>query len=463
MERKLLRFISALRSHEVRVSTAESLDAMRVLALIGYEQREQLKQALAMCLAKTQQEEQTCYHCFDLFYGSDIADKSPTLIESDTSDDQSPSIDLDIDALVAGDSRLHAAINAPLSQLLLEGQQAKLAAALARAAQDSQADQIQHFTQSGAKTRQLLKEAGLEENQRDIEELKAIDSPQAQHLAQLLSQKQQQFRQQARAHIDKAFLLTANREGRKLQENVLLRANLSSLEEKHFVEMKKLVGKIAKKLTARHSRKQSVKNRGRLDVAKTLRRNIQHDGILFETHWRKKSKEQPKVMALCDISGSVAAHAKFLLLFLYSLSDVLPEIRSFVFSNRLGEVSELFERMDAADAIESSFKTWGQGGSDYGRSLEDFNNLCLDKITNNTTVIILGDARSNKAEPRLDILQAVYQRAKTVLWLNPEPRTHWDTGDSEIRRYRSACHFVAECQSLKQLEGLVDQLLKRIN
>jgi len=84
----------------------------------------------------------------------------------------------------------------------------------------------------------------------------------------------------------------------------------------------------------------------------------------------------------------------------------------------------------------------------------------LEDINSNTTVIILGDARNNKGDPKLEIMQSIYQRSRQVIWLNPESRRAWGTGDSEMQRYQSACHFAAECNNLKQLERIIDQLLK---
>ncbi|MDP4917231.1 MAG: VWA domain-containing protein [Haliea sp.] len=100
------------------------------------------------------------------------------------------------------------------------------------------------------------------------------------------------------------------------------------------------------------------------------------------------------------------------------------------------------------------------GATDYGKSLQDFARLALDDINSNTTVIILGDARNNNSDPQLDIMRSIYQRSRRVIWLNPESRRAWGTGDSEMLRYLSACHFAAECNNLTQLERVVDQLLK---
>ena len=107
---------------------------------------------------------------------------------------------------------------------------------------------------------------------------------------------------------------------------------------------------------------------------------------------------------------------------------------------------------------------WKYGGAtDYGSSLLDFANLALDDINSNTTVIILGDARNNNGDPKLEIMQSIYQRSRQVIWLNPESRRAWGTGDSDMLRYQSACHFTAECNNLNQLERIVDQLLKSTN
>ena len=194
-------------------------------------------------------------------------------------------------------------------------------------------------------------------------------------------------------------------------------------------------------------------------MPKTIRKGIPTDGVMFNTYWRQIKKEKPQILAVCDVSGSVAAYAKFLLMFLYSLQDVLPKVRSFAFSSNLGEVSDMFVDYPIEKAIE--MVNWKYGGAtDYGTALTDFSNLAMDDINSNTTVIILGDARNNNGDPKLEIMHSIYQRAKQVIWLNPETRRAWGTGDSEMTRYQSACHFSAECNNLKQLERIVDQLLK---
>jgi uncharacterized protein with von Willebrand factor type A (vWA) domain len=148
-------------------------------------------------------------------------------------------------------------------------------------------------------------------------------------------------------------------------------------------------------------------------------------------------------------------------MFLYSLQDVLPRTRSFAFSSHLGEISDLFRDESLERAIELANWRFG-GATDYGSSLRDFAQLALDDINRNTSVIILGDARNNRGNPELDIMRSIYQRSKQVIWLNPESRQAWGTGDSEMLRYQSTCHYAAPCGNLEQLERVVDQLLKSL-
>ncbi len=165
------------------------------------------------------------------------------------------------------------------------------------------------------------------------------------------------------------------------------------------------------------------------------------------------------MFALCDVSGSVSRVARFLLYLLYGLSDVLPNVRTFAFSNRLGEVSDQFRDKPIEAAIEEALFDWGKGNTDYGRAFLDFRELALNDVDHRSTVIILGDARNNYYEPHVDRLKAISQRAKRVLWLNPEPRENWGEGDSEMPRFAPHCFRVSRCNSLSDLERFAEALV----
>ena len=225
-----------------------------------------------------------------------------------------------------------------------------------------------------------------------------------------------------------------------------------------MARLKRLIDRMARKLAARHGRRRRRFRRGKLHVAETVRQAIPTDGVPFHPRWRKTERKRPQIMAICDVSGSVAAYAKFLLMFLYALQDLLPRTRSFAFSAALGEVSDLFAQLPVEEAIERVNLKYG-GATDYGRALQDFSDLALAEVNSATTVIILGDARNNQADLKVYLLGEIKARARQVIWLNPESLRLWGTGDSEMLQVKRHCHMARECNNLRQLEKIVDKLL----
>ena len=471
MQSNLVSFIQVLRTHDLRVSPAETLDAMAAAATLGYADRNLLRDGLAMTLAKTPEEEAVFLSCFDRYFRQELADFSlGTKAEANAeavpaADDGDGQADADMQtqadaasplAMAAADNPdLQALMDSPLMQSLVNNDRNELTVAIGSAAERAGLQQIQMFTQKGQFTRKILDEMGEEQLRGAVIELERSDNPALLELQRY----RDVLREQVRDHVEREYLLHAEGKTKQFMDEVLGKTRLNNIEHTYMHKVHELVRKMAKKLASRHSRKRRQLKRGQLNMAKTIRKGIANDGVMFNTYWRQVRKEKPQILAVCDVSGSVAAYAKFLLLFLYSLQDVLPKVRSFAFSSHLGEVSNYFDDYPVEKAID--LVNWKYGGAtDYGNSLKDFAKLALDDINSNTTVIILGDARNNNGDPALEIMQSIYQRARQVIWLNPESRRVWGSGDSEMPRYQSACHFAAECNNLKQLERIVDQLLK---
>jgi hypothetical protein len=224
--------------------------------------------------------------------------------------------------------------------------------------------------------------------------------------------------------------------------------------------MRALVRAMARRLASRYGRMHRRARRGQLDVRKTMRRNISSDGVPFRTAWKRRRIEKPRIVLLCDVSGSVAALAHFLLLFVYALTEEVADVRSFAFANTLVETSEIFETKSFDDAIAQIMELLGYRSSDYGRSLAEFQSKFSNTVDRRTTVVILGDARSNYGEPRVDVVRELYQRAKRVVWLNPEPRVSWGLDDSVMPRYQQYCSIARVCNRLRHLEDAVEDLLK---
>jgi uncharacterized protein with von Willebrand factor type A (vWA) domain len=153
-----------------------------------------------------------------------------------------------------------------------------------------------------------------------------------------------------------------------------------------------------------------------------------------------------------------------MLLFLYSLNEAVAKISSFVFCSNLVEVTHVFEQYRVEEALVRLQKGTGLGlrlgRTDYGQAFRDFKENWFAVLTHTTTVLILGDARNNYGDPRTDVLKLIHERAKRVVWLNPEPLSFWGTGDSEMKKYIPYCYLAKECSTVKHLERVVDFLLR---
>ena len=179
----------------------------------------------------------------------------------------------------------------------------------------------------------------------------------------------------------------------------------------------------------------------------------------FLTAWKRRHRDKPKIIALCDVSGSVARVSDFFLLLIHSLHEVVDDVRSFAFSGHLIEVSDILESKSPEEAMAEIMSKVGFGSSDYGNSFDDFEHGWMNAITPQTTVIVLGDARSNNLDPRADIVRRIAERSKRLVWLNPEGRMAWGWGDSEMPRYSTFCTVVRQCATAQQLERAVSDIV----
>ena len=490
MDRTLTSFIAALRNAEVRISPAETLDAMSALELVGYRDREFLKNTLALVLPKTPDEKETFSETFDSFFSFD--DVSGTAVPAQATEEgegggssgeggegegqgegsagggggkgrkkkgKFATEEEEEEDLGHGETSEPQSV---LGKLLMQDSTVELTMRMADAAKAVELDEIQVFTQKGLYTRKIMEEMGLTELQQEIGAAKQSRRVPDRRMAQELGKRRDALREQVRDYVERQFLLHADATGRRLREELLRKVKLSNVEHRNFRLIQEVVFRMAKKLVAMHSRRRKVFRRGQLNVPRTLRHNMSYDGAIFDLHWKSVKVDRPKVFAICDVSGSVANYARFMLMFLYSLDEVMPKVRSFAFSSDLAEVTDLFERNHIEDAIAKTLRDYSGGSTDYGQAFSDFRKHCMDDVDGRTTIIILGDARNNYGDPRTDILKEMYDRSKRVLWLNPEPRATWNMGDAEMRKYTAYVHQAEECNSLMHLERVVGNLLRTV-
>jgi uncharacterized protein len=456
MRENLHRFFRAARGAGVRLSPAESIDAMRAVAKVGFSDRTILRDTFLLTLAKTQDEKKALGDCFDLFFDqpepSQAAPDDGETDDSENSGAEAPESGSDSDASGGGDATQDLGA---LAQMLLSQDRNEIAAAIANASSAASLSDIRYFTQRGIFSGRILEAMGIARLRDDLDTLTATNPAMAERLAAALGA----LRETVRDTVSQALLLYGREEAENLRNEILRNAPLSRIEPRQVEQMRRLIRQIARRLRERYSKPRKRQRRGHLDVRRTLRRNAAWGSVPFLTAWKRKHRDKPKIVAICDVSGSVARVSDFFLLLIHSLHEVVSDVRSFAFSGHLIEVSDILEAKPPEEAMAEIMTKVGFGSSDYGNSFADFEKQWMSAVTPQTTVIVLGDARSNNLDPRADILRRIGERSKRLVWLNPEGRMAWGWGDSEMPRYSTFCTVVRQCATAQQLERAVSDIV----
>ena len=238
--------------------------------------------------------------------------------------------------------------------------------------------------------------------------------------------------------------------------------HFASLTRREVEGMREAIEQLVRKINDVISRRRAHRQRGSLDVKKTLRRAAAYHGIPMELYFHHRPRRKAKIVVLCDVSGSVWSAARFMLNMLYSLQDCFTQVRSFIFVAGIAEVTDVFESHEINRAIEKILKEADieyDAATDYGLTFRRFRRYYMDILNKKTTVIIIGDARSNYGNPEDRILEEIRERSRRVVWLNPETEMFWNTGDSEMRTYAAHCDEVRPCQNLNQLMDFISSLV----
>jgi uncharacterized protein with von Willebrand factor type A (vWA) domain len=230
-----------------------------------------------------------------------------------------------------------------------------------------------------------------------------------------------------------------------------------------LVMLRKAIAPLTRKLAVRLARKRRHGRKGPLDFRSTVRHSLSYGGVPADPQFRLPRPSKPEIMVVADISGSVAAFARFTLQMVYALSSQFSRVRSFVFIDGIDEVTDYFKSTDDITHAIHRINTeadviWVDGHSDYGHAFETFWERWGREIDSKTTVLMLGDARNNYHSSQAWVLDEIARKARHVYWLNPEPRSYWDTGDSIVGQYAVYCDGAYECRNLKQLERFVEHL-----
>ncbi len=464
MDAKVVEFSNLLRRNGVRVSLAESMEACRALALTGLGERETVRAALRATMIKRGVDLPTYEQLFDLYF-SGLGEAIAATTEATRA-----ALGLEAQAfqeLLEELRRWLAEQGIELSELaraLLAADTGSLERLLRDAAERARLGDIQQGFQEGRFAHAVAAALGMGGLAAELERLAAAlaggGAPPAlrAYVERRLQDLGDLVKAMVRAQLDRQDV--SRRERQRLDS--LAEKSFFYLTEEEIRRMQEAVTRLAQRLRNVISIRRRRARRGRFDSSATLRRNLQYGGVPFRVVFDRKRKDRPQVMVLCDVSDSVRNVSRFMLQFMYSLQDLYAKVRSYIFVAELGEITALFAERDINAAIESALR--GElinvyAHSDFGRAFRMFHRDHLAAVNKRTTVIVLGDARNNYNLPHEWVLKDIKQRAKQVIWLNPENRMTWGFGDSEMDRYAPYCTVVEECRNLNQLYRVIDRLV----
>ncbi len=221
------------------------------------------------------------------------------------------------------------------------------------------------------------------------------------------------------------------------------------------------VAQLKRRLATLGHEQRGRKRASTVDMRRTMRASLETGGVPLRLRYRPKHPRRPEIYVLCDVSTSVTSASVFFLSVLHALHDSFRKLRSFVFIERISEVTDVFEReRDFRSASEKISREGGvadvSGYTDYGRVWLEFYDEISEDLGPRSTVIVLGDARTNGREPHAEVFARISERAGRTFWLNPEPRLYWNYGDSVMAAYERHCTTAFECWTTKHLESFVN-------
>ncbi len=473
-------FIAELRSAGLPVSLTENLDAMEAVRHIPLDDRSAFKYALAATLVKNHAHWRAFETVFEVYFALRGDEFS---IDDDAS---GPQLELDDDQVGElpegagkGDgSGGHADGMTPeelaeaLYQALLKGDQA-MVRAMARQAVKRYAGMEPGRPVGGTyylyRTMRNLDLDGMlerlmEQSRSDAPEQLTSLEERLEHdeYEHRIEQLKQEIESEIRRRLvaDRGVDAMAKTLRKPLPEDI----DFMHASREEMVSLRKALQPLTRRLAVRLARKRRHGRKGSLDFRNTVRHSLSYGGVPAEPKYRYPRPSKPEIFVIADISGSVAAFARFTLHLVHAIASQFSRVRSFVFIDGIDEVTRFFEgEEDIVQAIHrvntEADVVWVDGHSDYGHAFEVFWNRWGREIGPKTTVIILGDARNNYHATQSWVIKEMRQKARHVYWLNPEPRAYWDTGDSVVGEYGVHCDGTFECRNLRQLERFVDHLV----
>lgn len=470
-------FVGELRSAGIPVSMSEHVDAARAVEVIDLSERSLLRSSLAATLVKDGEHLEVFYTAFDVFFATrswgELEDAQVSVggTGESSGDESTPGGAGGSGARGVGGRGSNSLSAQELSELLFralrDGDDAALREGVGAAVTRYAGVEPGRPVGGTYYLYRTLRHLDVEALER---RLVGADSPELGALRQRLDQDAAVLRiERLRAEIereirerlveDRGANALAKSVRRPLPEDIdVMHAN-----REEMAQLERALRPLSRKLAVRLARRRRRRRRGPVDLRRSVRSSLSTGGVPLDLQFKPPRPNKPEIVVIADVSGSVASFARFTLHLVHAISSQFSKVRSFVFIDGLDEVTALFDESDdPADAVARIHAHADviafDGHSDYGRALSIFHDRFAHEVTRRTTVLILGDARNNYHQPRAEVLADLHHRARAVYWLNPEPSSYWNSGDSVIAHYAAHCDAVIECRTLRQLEHFVGTL-----
>lgn len=471
-------FIVELRNAGLPVSLTENLDAMEAVKEIPLEDRQAFKYALGATLVKSNSHWRAFETIFEVYFSLrgaeynivDGESDSPGELGRDEQDSQQPGEGRGQSGGMDGLTPEELA--QMLMQALMNGDQAMMRALAKQAVQRFAGMEPGRPVGGTYYLYRTLRNLDLDNM---LEKLMQANKDSAQQDLTKLEERLEkdefesrieQFKQEVEAEIRRKLVADRGAEAmaKTLRKPLPEDVDFMHASRDEMQSLKKALQPLTRKLAARLARKRRHGRKGPLDFRNTVRHSLSYGGVPADPKFKYPRPAKPELMVVADISGSVAAFARFTLMLVYAIQGQFSKVRSFVFIDGLDEVTSYFKNTeDISEAIHrvntEADVVWVDGHSDYGHAFEVFWEKYGKDINAKTTILLLGDARNNYHAAQSWVVKEMQKRGRHVYWLNPEPKSYWNTGDSIVGEYGTFTDGVYECRNLRQLEGFVEKLV----
>ena len=499
-------FVQVLRHHELRVSPAESIDALRALQHAGLAERRVVKDTLRATLIKNHEDEDAFDRLFDLYFSMRGATEKPAakLKAVHDHDHGPPPARLELGEEAGGeepeteghshdtdestemrkffeDQRMRPVndihgesermrLSMFSQELVLNRKPGALDSALQRLTYHMRLRRSRNMFSPGS----LVPNAGGQEIPLDVSAVDLQDFVDHLHelevdeslIAELVAQSDNIIRglpeliKQMRER-DQRLDKHAAKDDTAIRRRALARIYKFSAAEERAMEA--AIRRIARNIQGAKTRRLQQDRIGRISVAQTLRQNIRYDGVPFKPVLRRRREGKPRVTLLCDVSLSTRNLSRFWLHLIYQMQNLFSKVRTFVFVAEMAEVTQVFEERAMRRAVEEVFSGRiidADVNSDFGKAAEQFKNEHLPTINPRTTVVILGDGRNNGKPPNVEAFQEIARQVRQVVWITPEPRWGWHLGSCDMPLYEQVCNRVEVVRDVNGLASVAEGLVK---